>query len=134
MIDLNTVSEQVDPAHVAAVSDAQDIVIAAVAAFEDRMAVRRLDPAIVALRQHVSVAVEKEMTRLRAKYPAEVAADVELALHRVTQSLLHTPTMRAGELARTGDSADYLQALHTLFGIDLTDQAGGHTGSLRLSS
>ncbi len=134
VIDLNTVSEQVDPAHVAAVGDAQDIVIAAVAAFEDRMAVRRLDPAIVALRQHVSVAVEKEMTRLRAKYPAEVAADVELALHRVTQSLLHTPTMRAGELARTGDGADYLQALHTLFGIDLTDQAGGHAGSLRLSS
>jgi glutamyl-tRNA reductase len=134
VIDLNTVSEQVDPAHVAAVSDAQDIVIAAVAAFEDRMAVRRLDPAIVALRQHVSVAVEKEMTRLRAKYPVEVAADVELALHRVTQSLLHTPTMRAGELARTGDGADYLQALHTLFGIDLTDQAAGHAGSLRLSS
>ncbi|MGS0686579.1 glutamyl-tRNA reductase [Nakamurella sp. GG22] len=134
VIDLHTVSEQVDPSHVTAVSDAQDIVIAAVAAFEDRMAVRRLDPAIVALRQHVSVAVKKEMTRLRAKYPAEVAADVELALHRVTQSLLHTPTMRAGELARTGDGADYLQALHTLFGIDLTDQAGTHAGSLRLSS
>ncbi len=134
VIDLHTVSEQVDPAHLAAVGAAQDIVIAGVAAFEDRMAVRKLDPAIVALRQHVSVAVEKEMARLRAKYPADVAADVELALHRVTQSLLHTPTMRAGELARTGDTADYLKALHTLFGIDLADEAPGHGPALRLSS
>ncbi len=134
VIDLNTVSEQVDPAHLAAVGAAHDIVIAGVSDFEDRMAVRKLDPAIVALRQHVSVAVEKEMARLRAKYPADVAADVELTLHRLTQALLHTPTMRAGELARTGDTADYLQALHTLFGIDLTEEAGGHSGSLRLSS
>ena len=79
--------------------------IAGVAAFEERMAVRRLDPAVVALRQHISGAVEKEMARLRAKYPSDVAADVELALHRVTQSLLHTPTLRAKELARTGDGA-----------------------------
>ena len=57
---------------------------------------------------------------------ADVAADVELALHRVTQSLLHTPTLRAKELARTGDSAGYLQALHTLFGIDLTQLPTDH--------
>ena len=65
-------------------------------------------------------AVEKEMGRIRAKYPADVAADVELALHRVTQSLLHTPTLRAKEVARTGETAGYLQALHTVFGIDLS--------------
>ena len=40
-------------------------------------------------------------------------------MHRVTQSLLHTPTMRAHELARSGDSEDYLRALHTLFGIEI---------------
>ena len=124
LVDLHTVSEQADPAHLSAVTHAQDIVIAGVAAFEDRMAVRRLDPAVVALRQHISGAVEKEMLRLRAKYPSEIAADVELALHRVTQSLLHTPTLRAKELARTGDGAGYLEALHTLFGIDIAD--AGH--------
>jgi glutamyl-tRNA reductase len=99
------------------------------------MAARRLDPAVVALRQHISGAVEKEMTRLRAKYPSDIAADVELALHRVTQSLLHTPTLRAKELARTGDGANYLQALHTLFGIDLTEaEPAAHTGPVRLTS
>ncbi len=131
LTDLHTVAAGVDPAHLLAVTAAQDIVIAGVAAFEDRMAVRRLDPAIVALRQHISGAVDKEMVRLRAKYPDEVAADVERALHRVTQSLLHTPTMRAGELARTGDGAGYLQALHTLFGIDLTDPAAAGHGEVR---
>ncbi len=128
LVDLHTVAAQSDPAHRAAVTDAQDIVIAAVSDFEDQLAQRRIDPAVVALRQHISATVEKEVARLRAKYPADVASDVELALHRVTQSLLHTPTLRAKELARTGDSADYLQALHTLFGIDIsTGQPAGGT-------
>ncbi len=135
VIDLHTVAEQADPSHVSAVTAAQDLVIAGVAAFEERLAIRRMDPAVVALRQHISGAVEKEMVRLRAKYPTDVVADVELALHRVTQSLLHTPTLRAKELARTGDGAGYVQALHTVFGIDITDTAGAaHPDGVRLSS
>ncbi len=126
VIDLHTVAEQADPAHLSAVRAAQDIVIAGVAAFEERLAIRRMDPAVVALRQHISGAVEKEMVRLRAKYPSDVAADVELALHRVTQSLLHTPTLRAKELARSGDGAGYVQALHTVFGIDITETDSEH--------
>ena len=119
VVDLHTVAEGVAPEHREAIVAAQDVVIAAVARFEDDQAIRTLDPAVVALRQHVSLAVEKELVRLRAKYDGDVAAEVELAMHRVTQSLLHTPTLRAKELARTGDSAGYLQALHTLFGIEL---------------
>lgn len=121
VVDLHSVQDSVDPAHLEAVVAAQDIVIAGVAAFEERMAIRRLDPAVIALRQHVSGTVEKELDRLRAKYPADVAADMERAMHRVTQALLHTPTLRAQELARTGDGAGYVQALHTLFGIDIHD-------------
>jgi len=121
--DLSTVSEGVAPEHRGAIAAAQDVVIAAVAKFEDDQAIRILDPAVVALRQHVSVAVEKEMVRLRTKYDSSVAAEVELAMHRVTQSLLHTPTLRARELARTGDGAGYLQALHTLFGIEIPAQS-----------
>ena len=122
VIDLHTVADGVAPEHREAITAAQDVVIAAVAKFEDDQAIRTLDPAVVALRQHVSLAVEKEMVRLRAKYDSDVAAEVELAMHRVTQSLLHTPTLRAKELARTGDGAGYLQALHTLFGIELPPQ------------
>jgi glutamyl-tRNA reductase len=134
VIDLHSVAEQADHTHLSAVTAAQDIVIAGVAAFEDRLAVRRLDPAVVALRQHISSAVEKEMARLRVKYPSDIAADMELALHRVTQSLLHTPTLRAKELARTGDGAHYLQALHTLFGIDITEAETSAHADVRLTS
>ena len=101
-----------------AVVAAQDIVIAAVARFEDDQVVRSVDPAVIALRQHVSTAMDRELARLRARYDPEIADEVARSMHRVTQSLLHTPTLRARELARSGDTADYLRALHTLFGID----------------
>jgi len=119
IIDLHTVAVQADPAHAGALTTAQDLVIEAVAAFEDELTVRQMDPAVIALRSHVAEAVERELVRLRAKYEPAVAQDVEQAMHRVTQSLLHTPTMRAHELARSGDSEDYLRALHTLFGIEI---------------
>lgn len=123
VIDLHTVGVGAAPEHRDAVVAAQDLVIAAVAKFEDDQAIRTLDPAVVALRRHVAMAVEKEMARLRTKYDSEVAAEVERAMHRVTQSLLHTPTLRARELARTGNGDGYLQALHTLFGIELPKPA-----------
>jgi glutamyl-tRNA reductase len=120
VIDLNTVAGNAPGEQLDALTAAQDIVIAAVAEFEDTQVVRTLDPAVVALRTHVSGVVEKEMDRLRVKFDDAVAAELEQAMHRVTRSMLHTPTMRAQELARSGDGAGYLDALHTLFGIDLT--------------
>jgi glutamyl-tRNA reductase len=36
---------------------------------------------------------------------------------------LHTPSVRAQELARTGDIDDYRRAMHTLFGIDFDTTA-----------
>ena len=75
---------------------------------------------MIALRTHISGVVQKEMERLRGKFDESVAAELELAMHRVTRSMLHTPTMRAQELARTGDAAGYIAALHTLFGIDVS--------------
>ncbi len=119
MVDLQTVAENAPAEQTEALTAAQDLVIAAVAEFEDNQAVRTLDPAVVALRSHVSGMVQKEMDRLRGKYDDNIAAELELAMHRVTRSLLHTPTLRAQELARTGNAAGYLSALHTLFGIEL---------------
>ncbi len=120
VVDLRTVADGVPGEHRESLVAAQDLVIAAVAKFEEDQAVRTLDPAVVALRRHVGSTMQKELDRLRAKYPdQDVADEVELALHRVTQSLLHIPTMRARELARSGDTDHYLQALHTLFGIEI---------------
>ena len=46
------------------------------------------------------------------------------AAHRMTRSLLHTPTVQARALARTGSGEDYVRALHTLFGIDVSSGPG----------
>lgn len=119
VVDLHTVAANAPGEQLEALTAAQDLVITAVAEFEDSQAVRALDPAVVALRSHVSGVVAKEMDRLRVKFDAEVAAELEQALHRVTRSMLHTPTLRAQELARSGNGAGYVAALHTLFGIEL---------------
>lgn len=123
LVDLHTVARNAAPEHRDAITAAQDVVIAAVARFEEDQAARTLDPAVVALRSHVSQAVEREVSRLRGRYSQEFTDEVEQAMRRVTQSLLHTPTLRARKLARNGDGADYLNALHTLFGIELPGHA-----------
>lgn len=133
VIDLHTVQQSADPAHLDAMASARAIVAARVAAFEQRMAVRQLDPAVVALREHVTGTVRKELDRLRAKYSADVTTDLERTLHRITQAVLHIPTLRAQELARAGDATEYVQALHTLFGIDVPNsEPTVHGPTLRL--
>ena len=44
---------------------------------------------------------------------------VARSLRRVSGALLHTPSVRAAALARTGDLEDYRRAMRTLFGIDV---------------
>lgn len=119
LIDLHSIADTAGPAHGTELMAAQDIVLDAVARFDEELTERTLDPAVVALRSHVFAAVEAEVKRLRRKYDGQVADDVERAMHRVTSSLLHTPTVRAKELAKDGSGEDYLKALHTLFGIEI---------------
>jgi glutamyl-tRNA reductase len=123
VVDLHTVAANAPQQQLEPLTEAQDLVISAVAEFEESQAVRALDPAVVALRSHVSGVVAKEMDRLRVKFTDDVAAELEQALHRVTRSMLHTPTLRAQELARSGNAAGYVAALHTLFGIELAPAA-----------
>jgi glutamyl-tRNA reductase len=119
VIDLHSIAGSVRPAHGEEMRAAQHIVLAAVSRFQQELTERTVDPAVVALRSHVFAAVDAEVRRLRRKYDGQVADDVERAIRRVTSSLLHTPTIRARELARDGSGEDYLRALHTLFGIEV---------------
>jgi glutamyl-tRNA reductase len=48
---------------------------------------------------------------------AAAAEEVNIALRRIVRQLLHTPTVRARELAAEGRQDDYLAALDALFGI-----------------
>lgn len=77
------------------------------AALYPRIEGREVDDVIVALRQHVQM-----VAGIDSSDPA-----VTEAVHRVTQALLHTPTVRAREAAKNGELERYRSALETVFGI-----------------
>jgi len=105
-----------------AVDAARDIVAHAVARFEDGENARALDPAIVALREHVFSLLEREIARTRSTASSaqpEQTEATEQALRRFAKTLLHTPTVRAREHAQAGESDQYLDAIRALYGIDV---------------
>ena len=71
------------------------------------------------MRAHVSQFIEREIEAAARRYDPPTAAAVARSLRRVSNALLHTPSLRAAELARSGELADYQHALQTLFGIDV---------------
>jgi glutamyl-tRNA reductase len=119
VVDLDVVGRNAPQEHAATLAAARDLVSAAAQRFRDDAAARTLDPAVIALRDHVSQMLLREVKRVRDRGDAEQAAEIEHALRRLTSSLLHLPTIRARELAKSGDHADYVAALQTLFGIEV---------------
>jgi len=91
---------------------------------ESYLTSRRADgvaPTVVALRAMAADVVEAELTRLRSRLPdldARAAAELDQAVRRVVDKLLHTPTVRVKQLADGPDGSSYAAALRQLF--DLT--------------
>jgi glutamyl-tRNA reductase len=79
-------------------------------------------PTVTALRAHARSVVDAELARLVARLPdvdERVREEVAVAVHRVVEKLLHTPTVRVKELAGSPDGVSYAHALRELF--DLPD-------------
>jgi glutamyl-tRNA reductase len=123
IVDLRVIGEHAPPEHAAAILEAQDIVLSAVRDFEDGESGRTADHAVVAMRAHVMAIIAEEIERIQRRVDGETAEEVARALTRVSNAILHTPSVRAQELARTGNFADYRKAVHTLFGIDVDADA-----------
>ncbi len=119
-------------------AQASRIVAGAAAAFEQEREARSVDAAIVALRRHTMNVLDAEMEKVRARHGCTAAAEeVEFALRRMVKQLLHVPTVRARELAATGQQEHYVAGLEALYGITMdqpADTAAGcpveHTGVL----
>ena len=78
-------------------------------------------PTVVALRTMATGVVEAEMARLLSRLPdldPDVQAEVELAVRRVADKLLHQPTVRVKELANETGAVSYAAALAELFSLD----------------
>ena len=119
VIDLDVVRVNAPKEHGEEIEQANDIVQKAVIKFENEQSARTMDPAIAAMRSHVGILIDLEVKRVRDRLGDEIAADVEFSLHKVTNALLHTPSVRARSLVRDGDQKDYRAAIQVLFGIDV---------------
>ncbi|WP_374928562.1 glutamyl-tRNA reductase [Kytococcus sedentarius] len=103
----------------------RELVEAEVAAFEIARRQLEVAPTVTALRQSARSVMVAEMERLDRRLPEMDEAsrhEVERAVHRIVDKLLHTPSVRVKELA--GDPrGDFAGALRELFDLDPHDTA-----------
>jgi glutamyl-tRNA reductase len=78
-------------------------------------------PTVVALRSMATAVVDAEIERLLTRLPdldPASRAEVEHAVRRVADKLLHQPTTRVKELANETGAVSYAEALRELFALD----------------
>ena len=80
----------------------------------------RVAPTVVALRAKASQVVDAELARLAGRLAADhrTIGEVERAMRRVVDKLLHAPTVRVKELAGSPGGDAYEDALRVLFDLD----------------
>lgn len=103
-----------------AVDEARGIVAAEVEEFLAARAGDAVGPTVAALRDHAARVVSAELVRLRRRTPELTDAqrfEVDRAVHRIVDKLLHTPTTRVRELAGANESVSYAAALSDLFDL-----------------
>jgi hypothetical protein len=123
LIDLEEIGAHAPAEQAAAVLAARDLVARGVDTYLHLEQGRAATPAVTAMRAHVTQFIEREIESANRRYDAATAAAVARSLRRVSNALLHTPSLRAAELARSGELADYSHALQTLFGIEVEADA-----------
>lgn len=103
------------------VREARDIVTGEVAAYLTERSAEAVAPTVAALRMRAQEVVDREMSRLDRRTP-ELAdsdrAEVQRAVHRIVEKLLHAPTVRVKEMAQSGQGGSYAKALSELFDLD----------------
>ncbi len=105
--------------HVKAVGD---LVVAEVAGYLMSRRAQEVAPTVALLRSRAADVVSAELNRLNQRLPDDLSEDargeIRLAVHRVVEKLLHTPTVRAKALVAGGEGGDYARALRELFDLD----------------
>ncbi|GAA2164705.1 glutamyl-tRNA reductase [Humibacillus xanthopallidus] len=111
------------------------LVTAEVADYLTRRMEKSVTPTVAALRARAASLVAAEMERLDQRLPhldEQTRAEVALAVHRVVEKLLHTPTRRVKEFAMEGSGDDYAAALRELFDLEPKDVANVSTPPKRV--
>ena len=122
LIDLARLADAVNEGNGAAdVAAVRDIVSQELAAFLTARRSANVTPTVVALRTMATGVVDAEVDRLLTRLPdldPQIQAEVELAVRRVADKLLHQPTVRVRELANEAGAISYAAALAELFSLD----------------
>ncbi|WP_082764012.1 glutamyl-tRNA reductase [Frondihabitans sp. PAMC 28766] len=121
MLDLETISLHAPLPQLTAADDARALVTSAAAEFHAVAAEQSLSPAVVALRKHVFDILDAEIDRARSR--GDSTDRTEQALRHLAGVLLHTPSVRARELAREGRGEEFRDGLEALFGLTDTRAA-----------
>jgi glutamyl-tRNA reductase len=122
LIDLARLAEVVNHSEGATdVAAVRGIVAEEIIAFLAARSSATVTPTVVALRSMATGIVDAEMGRLSARLPdldPAVRSEVEHAVRRVADKLLHQPTVRVKELATETGTVSYATALAELFSLD----------------
>lgn len=122
LVDLVTLQEALAETDAGAgVEAARAVVTEEVGAFLSWQKASRVAPTVVALRSRADEVVDAELNRLAHRLPElgeRERNEVEQAVRRVVQTLLHTPTVRVKELTESPVGLSYADALRELFGLD----------------
>ena len=119
LLNLETISIHAPVEELNAAADARELVDAAAAEFAARTSEQAVTPALVALRSHVFAVLDAEIARARSR--GDSSEQTEAALRHLAGVLLHTPSVRARELARQGDAQAFVDATSALFGLEVDD-------------
>jgi len=115
LLDLETISLHAPLPQLSAADDARALVSSAAAEFQAVAAEQSLTPSVVALRKHVFDLLDAEIERARSR--GDSSERTEAALRHLAGVLLHTPSVRARELAREGRGDEFRDGLEALFGV-----------------
>ncbi|MCX7522661.1 glutamyl-tRNA reductase [Microbacterium sp. STN6] len=116
LLDLETISKHAPLAELNATDEARALVGEAVAEFQAKAAEQAVTPALVALRRHVFDVLDGEIEWARRR--GDSSAETEAALRHLAGVLLHTPSVRARELARGGEADAFIDGVAALFGVE----------------
>jgi glutamyl-tRNA reductase len=121
LFDLARLAEVVNHGEHGDVLAVRDIVTQEITAFLAARTSATVTPTVVALRTMATGIVDTEMRRLSSRLPdldPAVRDEVEQAVRRVADKLLHQPTVRVKELANETGAVSYATALAELFSLD----------------
>ncbi len=124
LIDLARLAEELGEDDHEAGQDVQGvrhIVAEEIQAFLNARRLASVTPTVVALRTMATGVVEAELARLDSRLPdlePQVRAELEHAVRRVADKLMHQPTVRVKELANSTGAVSYAAALAELFALD----------------